>query len=253
MNMLNGGAAQEVQLTAPAKKWQPPGGYDPKSRSASAASPAPVAGAPAIESAPVSAPKPAKVSTPAVQASAISQKLPEERLRALAEKWGYEPKDKSASAASPAASLPRLPVSTPAPAPARAPTLAQTQPSAPSEAREPSAAELRTLAEKWGYEASAPSKTLGPKSASSLAPAASAPKPVPAPAPASAPASEPEEASATVRASADRKWQPPGGYDPKSRRASVGGWGLADDDILRYIIYLIYRRIYYYLLIYSGE
>ena len=36
MNMLNGGAAQEVQLTAPAKKWQPPGGYDPKSRSASA-------------------------------------------------------------------------------------------------------------------------------------------------------------------------------------------------------------------------
>jgi hypothetical protein len=36
-----------------------------------------------------------------------------------------------------------------------------------------------------------------------------------------------------------KKWQPPGGYDPKSRSASAGGWGLADDDILRYIIYLI--------------
>ena len=240
-----------VQLTAPAKKWQPPGGYDPKSRSASAESPAPVAGAPAIKSAPVSATKPAQVSTPAAQASAISQTLPEEKLRALAEKWGYDPKDKRASAASPAVSAPR-PVTKPAPAP----TLAQTQPSAPSRAREPSAAELRALAEKWGYEASALSSALSKSasaSASSQAPAASAPKPVPAPAPASAPASEPEEVSATVRASAERKWQPPGGYDPKSRSASAGGWGLADDDILRYIIYLIYRRIYYYLLIYSGE
>ena len=236
MNMLNGGAAQEVQLTAPTKRWQPPGGYDPKSRSASAASPAPVAGAPAIESVPVSAPEPAKMSTPAVQASAVSKTVPAEQLRALAEKWGYDPKDKSGSAASPAASA-RRPVTKPEPAPARASSLAQTQPSAPSSAREPSAAELRALAEKWGYEASALSKSTS-ASASSPAPAASAPKPTPAPAPASAPAPEPEVSSATV-ASAERKWQPPGGYDPKSRSANAGGWGLADADILRYIIYLI--------------
>jgi len=207
-----------VQLKAPAKTWQPPVGYDPKSRTASAAAEVTaeeqerkrgITGAtPAVESVPAPLPRPAQASAPAAQASAISKTLPEEKLRALAEKWGYDPKSKSASTASPAASVPRPPVTKPAPAPAPAPTLAQTQVSVQA-----SAAPSKKWQPPGGYVPKGRrASTASPEPAAGMPTVESAPAPLPKPAQASAPAPQPSAPSKTL--------EPYGGYDPKTASAS---------------------------------
>jgi hypothetical protein len=215
-----------VQLTAPAKTWQPPVGYDPKSRAASAASEVTaeeqerkrgITGAtPAVESEPAPLPRPAQASAPAAQASAISKTLPEEKLRALAEKWGYDPKDKSASALpAPAASVPRPPMTKPAPAPAPAsapaPTLAQTQVSVQA-----SAAPSKKWQPPGGYDpqsrGASTASPASPEPAAGMPTIESAPAPLPKPAQASAPAPQPSAPSKTLK--------PYGGYDLKTASAS---------------------------------
>ena len=136
--------------SAPAKKWQPYGGYDPKNRGAPAASSAPAAMSAPAYSAPASA-------APAYSAPESSG--PVAMTNAPAKKWvpygGYDPKNRGA----PAASKPWSPPVGYAPSAAAAP--------APL-----------SNAEVDIYASSATKMTNAP----------------------------------------DKKWQPYGGYDPKSRR-----------------------------------
>ena len=242
---MMGSSATAPMTNAPAKKWQPYGGYDPKNRGAPAASSAPAAMSAPAYSAPASA-------APAYSAPESSG--PVAMTNAPAKKWqpygGYDPKNRGPPSSAGYSSAPIQgsmetdPLSS-APAkkwqpyggydpksrgaPARsassndlyAPSAAAPAAAAPSyQSYEAAPAPTAAPAKKWvpygGYD---------PKSRG--APAASKPWSPPvgyapsaaAPAPLSNAEVDIYASSATKMTNApDKKWQPYGGYDPKSRR-----------------------------------
>ena len=208
-------SSTDTQSSAPAKKWEPYTGYDPKSRASKTWSP-PAAYVPSrAPPAPVSAPVLSDLSTsPTMGRTHVTESS------APANKWqpygGYDPKNRGASAASASVSGAPVPASVPEQAGARAPSSIGTQSSAPAKAWNPPvgyvpkrqeeavASEVRTWQSPTGY---VPGWASQMEDSTNIAPAARDTR---------------VETSTAAQSSAPaKKWEAYGGYDPKNRRASA--------------------------------
>jgi len=198
----NRGTSTDPLSNAPAKKWQPSGGYDPKNRRAP--TPVPAAHEPVQAHVPVQARPTETYASAAASSSAAS---------APAKKWqpygGYDPKSRSA----PSQQTQYQPAQTYASVESSSSSNAQEQkwkpyggydPKDHAGAATPSPAKKGTVTLSWGDKVLA---EFDPKAA------------LPSTAPSAAVTTAPSAAATTdpLSSAPAKKWQPYGGYDPKRR------------------------------------
>jgi len=182
-----------AQSSAPAKKWEAYGGYDPKNRRASAT---PAASFPASPAASVSAAVQARETWPAT-ASTSSGPVSSMPTKKWEPYGGYDPKKRGASAAPAAAAPMRAPAQAYESPPAVVSLASETQSSAPANQWEP----------YTGYEPK--------RSSSPAAPTASA--------------NAVSQSSDPLSSAPATRWTPPTGYVPSRSRPEQAAEGTKED------------------------